>query len=120
MPAVVSSPIPAALDQLTHAPDLPDSPATALRMVADLREHLARVPDPRHRRGTRHPITTILLITAAAVLTGARSFAAIGEWAADLPQHLLASLGARRDRRHGIYQAPTEATLRRVLGTGRW
>lgn len=116
MPAAASSLIPAALDQLTHTPDLPDSPATALRKVADLREHLATVPDPRHRRGTRHPITTILLIAAAAVLTGARSFTAISEWAADLPQHLLATLGARRDRRHGLYRAPGEATLRRVLG----
>lgn len=116
MPALTSSPIPAALDQLPLLPDLPDSPATALRKVTDLRDYLATVPDPRHRRGRRHPITTILLIAAAAVLTGARSFTAIGEWAADLPQHLLATLGARLDRRHGLYQAPTEATLRRVLG----
>ncbi|MBA8923559.1 hypothetical protein BC739_000756 [Kutzneria viridogrisea] len=31
------------------------------------------------RRGTRHTITTILLIATAAALTGARSFTAIGE-----------------------------------------
>ncbi|RJQ89696.1 ISAs1 family transposase [Amycolatopsis panacis] len=74
------------------------------------------MPDPRCRRGRRHAITTILLIAAAAVLTGARSFTAIGEWAADLPQHLLAALGARRDRQRGVYCAPGEATLRRVLG----
>ncbi|MFC3898474.1 ISAs1 family transposase [Lentzea rhizosphaerae] len=85
--------------------------------MADLRDHLAAVPDPRHRRGRRHTITTILLIAAAAALTGARSFAAIGEWAADLPQHLLAVLGARMDRRRGRYRAPEETTLRRVLGS---
>ncbi|MEU5852720.1 ISAs1 family transposase [Saccharopolyspora shandongensis] len=62
-------------------------------------------------------MTTILLIAAAAALTGARSFAAIGEWAADLPQHLLSALGARMDRRRGRYRAPNEATLRRVLGS---
>jgi predicted transposase YbfD/YdcC len=116
VPAAASSLIPAALDQLARTPDQPDSPATALRKVADLREHLATVPDPRHRRGTRHTITTILLIAAAAALTGARSFTAIGEWAADLPQHLLAALGARIDRRRGLYRAPGEATVRRVLG----
>jgi hypothetical protein len=34
---------------------------------------------------------------AAAVLTGARSFAAIAEWAADTPQPIRAALGARHD-----------------------
>jgi predicted transposase YbfD/YdcC len=116
VPAAASSLIPAALGQLAQSPDQPDDPATALNRVADLREHLAVVPDPRHRRGIRHTITTILLIAAAAALTGARSFAAIGEWAADLPQHLLAAIGARMDRRRGLYRAPDEATLRRVLG----
>lgn len=116
MPAASSCLIPAVLDQLTHVPVVPGSRVAALCKVADLREHLTAVPDPRHRRGTRHSITTILLIAAAAVLTGARSFTAIGEWAADLPQHLLAVLGARVDRRRGLYQAPGEATVRRVLG----
>ena len=116
MPAAPSFPIPAALDQLTHLSDLHQGPATVLNRVSDLREHLAGVPDPRDRRGIRHTITTVLLIATAAVLGGARSFTAIGEWAADLPQHLLAALGARRDRRCGLYRAPTEATLRRVVG----
>ncbi|MFI0716856.1 transposase family protein [Streptomyces inhibens] len=38
--------------------------------------------DPRHRRGKRHPFVSVLLIACSAVLTGARSFAAIGQWAA--------------------------------------
>ena len=117
MPAVTSSLTPAALDQLVRTDDVPEGPAAAVSRVADLRDHLAAVPDPRRRRGRRHGITTILLIAAAAALTGARSFAAIGEWAADLPQHLLAVLGARMDRRRGHYRAPEEATLRRVLGS---
>lgn len=83
--------------------------------VADLREYLVLVPDPRDRRGVRHTIVSILLITAAAVTTGARSFTAIGEWAADAPQHVLAVLRARWDRRREIYCAPDEATLRRAL-----
>ena len=117
MPAVASSLIPAALDQLAHTAEVSRDPAVVVSRVADLREHLAAVPDPRHRRGRRHAISTILLIAAAAALTGARSFAAIGEWAADLPQHLLAVLGARMDRRRGRYRAPDEATVRRVLGS---
>jgi predicted transposase YbfD/YdcC len=63
----------------------------------------------------RHAITSILITAAAAVVAGARSFTAIGEWAADAPQHVLAMLDARWDTRRGTYRAPGEATLRRVL-----
>lgn len=83
--------------------------------VADLRDYLRVVQDPRARRGVRHSIGSILLIAVAAVLAGARSLSAIGEWAADAPQPVLAMLGARRDPRRGRYRAPDEATLRRVL-----
>lgn len=38
---------------------------------------LGSVPDPRKRRGIRHPITGILVIAVCAVVAGARSFAAI-------------------------------------------
>jgi hypothetical protein len=51
----------------------------------------------------------------AAVLAGAKSLAAIGEWAADAPQPILAALGARRDPLRGAWQPPGEATVRRVL-----
>jgi predicted transposase YbfD/YdcC len=83
--------------------------------VADLREHLALVPDPRKRRGVRHTLCSILVIAAVAVAAGARSFAAIGEWAKDAPQRVLAVLGAQHDPRRGVYRAPGEATVRRVL-----
>jgi hypothetical protein len=82
--------------------------------VADLRKHLAVVPDPRKRRGVGHTVGSILTIAAAAVAAESRSFTAIGEWAADASQKVLARLGARRDQ-HGVYQAPNEATVRRVL-----
>lgn len=72
------------------------------------------VPDPRKRRGVRHTVCSILAIAAAAVVAEARSFTAIGEWAADASQKVLARLGVRRDRL-GVYRAPDEATVRRVL-----
>jgi hypothetical protein len=37
-------------------------------------------------------------MAAAAVLAGARSIAAIAEWAADAPQPIRAALGGRRRR----------------------
>jgi len=115
MPAAVSSPIPAALHQLARTDDAPRAATDGLGQLGDLREHLLGVPDPRARRGVRHTFMSILLLAAAAVLTGARSFTAIGEWAADAPQHVLKKLGTRRDRHHDRYRAPDEATLRRAL-----
>src|SRR5689334_16811257 len=102
--------MPAALDQLACVGDDAECRDTRVERAVDLRKHLAGVADPRARRGVRHSITSILLIAAAAVLAGARSFAAIGEWAADAPQHVLAVLGARFEERHGRYRAPDEAT----------
>jgi len=101
-----SCPTPTILDHLTRA--------AHPGMITDLRRYLASVSDPRSRRGVRHSLTLILTLAAAAVAAGARSFTAIGEWAADAPQHLLARLGARFDARHGRYTAPGEATVRRV------
>jgi predicted transposase YbfD/YdcC len=53
-------------------------------------------------------------MAAAAVLAGARSIAAIAEWAADAPQPVRAALGARRDA-PGHFAVPAEATIRRTL-----
>ncbi|RSM56829.1 ISAs1 family transposase, partial [Kibdelosporangium aridum] len=72
------------------------------------------MPDPRARRGVRHSAGSLLALAAAAVLAGARSFVAIGEWIADVPQHILAALGARFDPRRQAYLAPDESTVRRL------
>jgi hypothetical protein len=75
---------------------------------------LAAVPAPRAARGRRHPLACILGLAAAAVLAGARSIAAIAEWAADAPQPVRVVLGARRDG-PGHCSVPAEATIRRTL-----
>jgi predicted transposase YbfD/YdcC len=77
--------------------------------------HLACVADPRKRRGVRHRLVSLLAVAAAAVLAGARSFTAIGEWAADASQEALAALDVRRCARTGRHVAPDEATVRRAL-----
>jgi predicted transposase YbfD/YdcC len=81
----------------------------------DLLDYLAQIADPRHRRGRRHALTTVLAVAVAAVLAGARSLAAIGEWASDAPCQVLAALGVRRDPLTGVWRPPDEATVRRVL-----
>jgi predicted transposase YbfD/YdcC len=45
---------------------------------------LAAVPDPRHRRGVRYRLASLLAVAVYAVLAGATTFAAIADWAADL------------------------------------
>jgi DDE_Tnp_1-associated/Transposase DDE domain len=76
---------------------------------------LAAVPDPRRPRGVRHSLTSLLMASVAAVLAGARSFTAIGEWIADAPPQVMAALGIRRDPLTGRFEPPDEATIRRVL-----
>jgi hypothetical protein len=57
----------------------------------------------------------VLGVAVCAVLAGARSLAAIGEWASDAPCQVLAALGVRRDPWSGVWRPPGEATVRRVL-----
>nr|WP_230416135.1 ISAs1 family transposase [Micromonospora tarapacensis] len=48
-------------------------------------------------------------------MAGARSAAAVAEWAADAPQPVLAGLGVWRDPLTGRHRAPDESTFRRIL-----
>ncbi len=80
-----------------------------------LLELVGLVPDPRKRRGVRHSVVAILAIAAAAVLAGSRSVLAIGEWAVEAPQVVLATLGARYHPITGRFRAPHVETFRRVL-----
>jgi predicted transposase YbfD/YdcC len=74
---------------------MPSSPIPAARCQY-LLDLLAQVPDPRKRRGRRHPLAGLLAVGIAAVIAGSRSFAAIGQWAADAGPEALAVLGAAR------------------------
>jgi predicted transposase YbfD/YdcC len=67
---------------------------------------LESVPDPRKKRGVRHRFSAILFISVCAVATGARSFAAIAEWAADTAAGTLTAMGIG---------SPDASTIRRAL-----
>jgi len=67
------------------------------------------LPDPRHPRRVRHALPVILALGLAAVLTGARSFAAIGERGGDQSEPALARLGV------GTGPPSTESTIRRAF-----
>jgi len=102
MPAAPSSPAGPAIGQLLTAARAMGSDRARLLPV------LAAVPDPRARRGVRHPLSVILGLAVCAVLAGARSFTAIAEWAADADQGTREALGVAG-------MVPCESTFRRAL-----
>jgi predicted transposase YbfD/YdcC len=69
---------------------------------------LARVVDPRRRRGVRYRLAVILGLALCAVVAGARSFTAIAEWAADADEQTRRMLGVTG-------AVPSESTFRRTL-----
>ena len=103
------------------AADPPDTdlPLSALR-DADLLQRFAGVSDGRHDQGRDHPVAVVLVLCAAAVLGGMRSFTAIAGRVADVPVVLLDMLHRRGscDRTAGGRQVaafPSKTTLWRVL-----
>lgn len=54
---------------------------------------LAAVPDPRDPRGRRYPLVSVLAVAVCAVLAGASTFAAIGDWVRDLDRSVWGRLG---------------------------
>jgi DDE_Tnp_1-associated len=78
VPAPSSSPT-VLLDAVTAAglPPGPLNPAESITLL----QALSTVPDPRNARGRRHSLQSILLLAVGAVLAGARSYAAIAQWA---------------------------------------
>src|ERR1017187_392633 len=80
---------------------------------------LARLPDPRDRRGVRFTLACVIAVAIAARLAGCDSFTAIGEWAASRPQRVLKALGCPLSKRAGVYIAPSEKKVRRGGGAAR-
>ncbi|WP_406326767.1 transposase family protein [Streptomyces sp. NBC_00203] len=76
--------------------------------------------DPRDPRGVRHALVVMLALTACAVLAGATSLPAVGEWITDAPPSVpirCPRSGACRRRRRcvGCWAASTATRW-----TGRW
>ena len=100
MPAVPSSPI------ATLSRHLESVGEVAVTARPGLLEVLDSVPDPRKKRGVRHRFGAILFVSICAVVSGAKSFAAIAEWAA----------GTANDTVCGMrIGAPNASTIRRAL-----
>jgi predicted transposase YbfD/YdcC len=100
VPATSSS-LSAVLRAATDA-ELPAGQLSTTESIT-LVQALGAVPDPRHRRGRRHSLQSVLLLALGAVLAGARSSAAIADWAA-VADHAVAVCGP-----------PHASTIRRLL-----
>jgi len=79
----------------------------------DLPDCFAAVPDPRRRRGIRHPLPVILGLAVAAVLAGCVTLADITAWISRAPPELLAALDARPGA--AGRRAPHPDTVERVF-----
>lgn len=51
------------------------------RVAGSLLALLAQIPDPRGRHGRRHPLAAMLAAIVCGILTGARGYRAIAQWA---------------------------------------
>lgn len=63
-----------------------------------LLEALAQVPDPRSRRGQRHPLSAILALAVVAMLAGAKGFEAIAQFGREKGVGLAHLLGFKRGK----------------------
>lgn len=80
-----------------------------LRGKGGLVEVLEAMEEFRKPRGVRFPLWSVLAIAACATLSGAKSFAAMAQWAKEVPREVLLRLGCRRKN------PPSEKTYRRIL-----
>lgn len=69
---------------------------------------LDEIPDPRGRNGRQHPLSAVLALACCAILCGARSYAAIAQWAHDHDIALMHRLGFTR-------RPPRAGGIRKVL-----
>jgi predicted transposase YbfD/YdcC len=102
---------------VSHAPDtgVTSTDEKEDGKVPGLLEVLARVPDPRKRRGRRYDLVFILAVAAACALAGARNFREAGDHAADLPQEILRRLGGRPHPLRRRIIAPSETRIRTLV-----
>jgi len=89
------------------------SPAPAEIPATDpcwtLMDAFRSIPDPRHPRGIRHPLSSILALCIIALLSGRQNLTQIHRFAKDHPE-VLEALGTRRR------WVPVTTTLSTVLG----
>lgn len=64
--------------------------------VGNLLARLAQVPDPRGRKGIRHPLSAMLAAVVSGLLCGVGNYTELVEWLHDLPIDFIHKLGFKR------------------------
>jgi hypothetical protein len=85
------------------------------RRAEQLMQLLLQIPDPRMARGIRHEKLSVLAIAICALMSNARTFTAIAEWAKRCSQNMLKRLECRYNKKTSRYEPPSEPTIRRFL-----
>ena len=80
-----------------------------------LLEALSSVPDPRRKRGTRHPLSAVLALLSVATMCGCRSVYAALQWGRDQGKEMAAKLGLAK---HGVPSDGMMSGLLRRLDVG--
>ena len=70
-------------------------------------ETLKTISDSRQKQGMRHSCSSVLAVSTCAMLSGARGFSAIAEYAKELSPKMLLKLRCRKP--------PSTTTIRRIL-----
>jgi predicted transposase YbfD/YdcC len=99
---------------LSGGPDPGGERASVAVTVAGLRERFAGIPDHRNLAWVDHPLAAVLVLCAAAVVAGMRSFTAIAGWIADAPEEVLAC-AYEGSVRPVPARGPSKVTVWRVL-----
>ena len=95
--------------------DVVDLNAVVIEGRGGLYERLQEITDHRKPRGIRHQLASVLLVCAAAMLSGCHNPTEIAEWARSLDDDLLVRLHTRRSPGTGRIVAPSLSTIQRVL-----
>ena len=95
--------------------DVVDLNAVVIEGRGGLYERLQEITDHRKPRGIRHQLASVLLVCAAAMLSGCHNPTEIAEWARSLDDDLLLRLHTRRSPGTGRIVAPSLSTIQRVL-----
>jgi predicted transposase YbfD/YdcC len=89
-------------------------PAPIAVRVPSLLQYLLKVPDPRKRRGRRHPLSALLALLCLAFLSGIQGYLPAHDWATALSVEDRYALGFTRPK------APAASTLWEVLRLVGW
>ena len=107
------------LSQRSPHPQLPSLEIKTMQLsaanAASLFANLAKVDDPRAKRGRRHSQRSLLACIMCATISGAQGATAIAEWVQRLTPTLRQRLRCRR-LDDGSHEVPSEPTIRRLLG----